>query len=58
MSLYNISETEKTLKQWEQDDRNSKQLTDHIWHLLKSYDMEAIIKVLESTSKTKINLSH
>ncbi|MZH01921.1 MAG: response regulator [Nitrospinae bacterium] len=58
VSLYNISETEKTLKQWEQDDRNSKQLTDHIWHLLKSYDMEAIIKVLESTSKTKINLSH
>ncbi|MZH47319.1 MAG: response regulator, partial [Nitrospinae bacterium] len=58
VSLYNISETEKTLKQWEQDDGNSKQLTDHIWHLLKSYDMGAIIKVLESTPKNKINLSH
>ena len=51
--LYNISNFEKYLKQLEKSDGVSKQLTEHLRHLLNEYDMEAITKVLKSVPKTK-----
>jgi PAS domain S-box-containing protein len=51
--LYNITSCEKTLKELQERDGGSKQLLEHLVRLIKNYDMEAIIKVLEDVSKTK-----
>ena len=51
--LYNITELERNLEVLEQNHGVSRQLTKHLRHLLKNYDMEAITKVLEAVSISK-----
>ena len=48
---YNITFLEKALEELQQRDEVSDQLYEHLKALSKSYDMEAIIKVLESIPK-------
>ena len=50
---YNITQLEKALEELQKIDGTSKQLHEHLVQLTKKYDMKAIVKVLESVSKTK-----
>ena len=49
---YNITQLENALEEMQQRDGVSKQLLEHLVQLKSKYDMEAILKVLESVSKT------
>ncbi|MBT3922173.1 MAG: response regulator [Nitrospina sp.] len=51
--LYSITELERNLAELGQNSEISEQLVEHLKQLLGKYDMEAIVKVLESVSKTK-----
>lgn len=50
--LYNVTNLEKYLIELEKGDEASKQLSEHLKYLANSYDMEAILKILESVSTT------
>jgi CheY-like chemotaxis protein len=50
---HNITELQKAMEELQQIDGTSKQLHEHLVQLTKKYDMKAIVKVLESVSKTK-----
>jgi signal transduction histidine kinase/CheY-like chemotaxis protein len=46
--LYNITDLESLLTELEQNDETSDELTEHLWSLVKTYDIETIITVVES----------
>ncbi len=50
--LYNITNLEKHLKLLEESDGVSLQLTEHLRQLAGTYDMDAVLEVLECVSKT------
>jgi CheY-like chemotaxis protein len=50
--LYNVTNLEKYLTELEKGDEAPKQLSEHLKCLANSYNMEAILKILESVSKT------
>jgi len=51
--LYNVTEIERSLEELSQNSEVPKQLVECLEQLLGKYDIEAILKVLESVSKTK-----
>ena len=51
--LYSITKLEKMLGSLSQQGNASEQLAEHLGHMLKSYDIEAILRVLEKVPTTK-----